>query len=49
MLAEGLGVLLAGREHRLVAADVVGEAGLGKVNGEAVEQLAADLGDRPVA
>ena len=40
VLAQGLGVLLARREHRLVAADVVGDAGLGEVDGEAVEQLA---------
>jgi hypothetical protein len=49
VLAQGLGVLLACREHRLIAADVVGDAGLGEVDGEAVEQLAADLGDGPVA
>jgi hypothetical protein len=49
VLAEGLGILLACRQHRLVAADVVGDARFGEVDGEAVEQLASDLRDGPVA
>jgi hypothetical protein len=49
VVTKDLGILLACREHRLVAADVVGDTGLGEVNAEAIEQLASDLRDRPVA
>src|SRR3954468_21822588 len=47
--AQGLGVLLAGGEHRLVAAGVLGDGRFGQVDGEAVVQLTADLRDRPVS
>ena len=48
VLPQVLRVLPACREHRLIAADVLGDAGLGEVAGEEVEQLGADLGDGPV-
>ena len=43
-----LEVLLACREHRLVAVDVVGDPGHREVDGEAVVQIRTDLGDRRV-
>jgi hypothetical protein len=49
MPAQGVGVLLASREHRLITAEVLGDPGFGEVDGEGVEQLAANLRDRPVA
>ena len=43
-----LGVLLACREHRLVAVDVVGDPGHREVDGKGVVQIRTDLGDRRV-
>ena len=49
MLAEPLGVLLACGEHGLVAADVLLDGVAGEGDHVGVEELAADLGDRPMS
>src|ERR1700733_3998957 len=49
MPAEGAQILLPCRKHGLVAADVVSDRVLGQSDGVRVEQLPADLGDRPVS
>ena len=41
--------MLARREHRLVAIDVIGDPGHRKVDGKGVVQIRTDLGDRRVA
>jgi hypothetical protein len=46
--AEHLGVLLAGGEHGLVAAEVERDGVLGQVNAVGIFQLGLDLGNGPV-
>ena len=47
--AQGLGVLLPRREHRLIALDIVRDPGFGEVDGVGVEQFSPDVRDRHVA
>ena len=47
--SQGLGVLLTGREHRLVSLDVSGDGIFGEPDPVGVDQFGADQGDRPVA
>jgi hypothetical protein len=48
-LPEPIGILLSSGQHRLVAADVLLDGVVGQRDLVSVEQLAPDLGDRPMA
>jgi hypothetical protein len=49
LLAQPLGVLLSGSEHRLVAPEVLLDGVAGERDLVSVEEFPTDLGDRPVA